>query len=137
MTRNRDTASSWTGRDQPFKVDGFAVDTARGANWRPQYVWVDPSDALALASLLGSANSLSLTAPSVLIVLAVAVAVAVASIGVYRLAAKASGGAPSASLPLWWMVAVVVGTVLAVAVLTLIPARAGARRPVAEVLRAE
>ena len=32
---------------------------------------------------------------------------------------------------------VVVGTVLAVAVLTLIPARAGARRPVAEVLRAE
>lgn len=60
-----------------------------------------------------------------------------AGIGVYRLASKASGGAPSASLPLWWMAAVVVGTVCAVAVLTLIPARAGARRPVAEVLRAE
>jgi putative ABC transport system permease protein len=56
---------------------------------------------------------------------------------VYRVAAKAAGGAPSTSLPVWWMIAVVAGTVAAVAVLTLLPARAGARRPVAAVLRAE
>jgi ABC-type lipoprotein release transport system permease subunit len=39
--------------------------------------------------------------------------------------------------PLWWLLAVVLGTVLVVAVLTTIPARLGARRPVAEILQAE
>jgi putative ABC transport system permease protein len=37
--------------------------------------------------------------------------------------------------PLWWLLAVVAGTVLAVTALTTIPARIGARRPVAELLR--
>jgi ABC-type lipoprotein release transport system permease subunit len=39
--------------------------------------------------------------------------------------------------PLWQLIAVVPGTVLVVAALTAIPARLGARRPVAEVLRSE
>jgi hypothetical protein len=39
--------------------------------------------------------------------------------------------------PLWQLLAVVPGTVLMVATLTAIPARLGARRPVAEVLRSE
>ena len=39
--------------------------------------------------------------------------------------------------PLWQLLAVVPGTVLVIAVLTAIPARFGARRPVAEILRAE
>ena len=39
--------------------------------------------------------------------------------------------------PLWWLLAVVAGTVLVVAMLTIIPARLGARRPVAEILQAE
>jgi len=39
--------------------------------------------------------------------------------------------------PLWWLLAVVAGTVLVVAVLTTIPARLGARRPVAEILQVE
>ncbi|HET6754088.1 MAG TPA: FtsX-like permease family protein [Jiangellaceae bacterium] len=39
--------------------------------------------------------------------------------------------------PLWWLLAVVAGTVLVVAVLTTIPARLGARRPVAPILQAE
>jgi hypothetical protein len=39
--------------------------------------------------------------------------------------------------PLWQLLAVVPGTVLAVAGLTAIPARLGARRPVAEILRSE
>jgi putative ABC transport system permease protein len=39
--------------------------------------------------------------------------------------------------PLWQLLAVVPGTVLVVTVLTAIPARLGARRPVAEILRSE
>jgi putative ABC transport system permease protein len=39
--------------------------------------------------------------------------------------------------PAWWLTAIVLGTLLAVAVLTSIPARIGARSPVAEILQAE
>jgi ABC-type lipoprotein release transport system permease subunit len=39
--------------------------------------------------------------------------------------------------PLWQLLAVVPGTVLVIAILTAIPARVGARRPTAEILRAE
>jgi putative ABC transport system permease protein len=39
--------------------------------------------------------------------------------------------------PLWQLLAVVAGTVLVVAALTTIPARLGARRPVAETLQSE
>ena len=39
--------------------------------------------------------------------------------------------------PIWWLVAVVIGTVAVVAVLTMVPARIGARRSVASVLQAE
>jgi putative ABC transport system permease protein len=36
--------------------------------------------------------------------------------------------------PAWWLIAVVLGTLVGVAGLTAIPARIGARRPVAEIL---
>lgn len=36
--------------NRPFQVVGIAVDTDRGANWRPQLVWVTRTDALGLAS---------------------------------------------------------------------------------------
>jgi hypothetical protein len=39
--------------------------------------------------------------------------------------------------PAWWLVAVVLGTLIVVAGLTAIPARIGARSPVAEILQAE
>jgi ABC-type antimicrobial peptide transport system permease subunit len=39
--------------------------------------------------------------------------------------------------PAWWLAAAVAGTLVAVAALTSIPARIGARRPVAEILQAE
>jgi hypothetical protein len=39
--------------------------------------------------------------------------------------------------PLWQLLAVVPATVLVIAALTAIPARVGARRPAAEILRAE
>ena len=43
----------------------------------------------------------------------------------------------SAHVPPGWILAVLVGTPLLVALLTAIPARLGGRRPVAEILRAE
>ena len=55
---------------------------------------------------------------------------------VYRVAARAAGSASHAAPPLSWMRAVVVGTAVAVAVLTPIPARVAARRPIAVVLAA-
>ncbi|MGI8714494.1 MAG: FtsX-like permease family protein [Solirubrobacteraceae bacterium] len=54
-------------------------------------------------------------------------------LGLYRLADH--GGQGSAPLP--WLLAVIPGTLIAVAALTAIPARIGANRPVAEVLRSE
>jgi putative ABC transport system permease protein len=60
-----------------------------------------------------------------------------AGISLYRVAARVAGGAPNANLPVSWMATVIVGTVVVVAALTLFPARAGARRPVAAVLRSD
>src|SRR5499427_8526703 len=60
-----------------------------------------------------------------------------AGISLYRVAARVAGGAPNANLPVSWMAAVIVGTGVVVAALALYPARAGARRPVAAVLRSD
>src|SRR5215470_17134749 len=60
-----------------------------------------------------------------------------AGISLYRVAARVAGGAPNANLPISWMATVIVGTVVVVAALTLFPARAGARRPVAAILRSD
>ena len=49
----------------------------------------------------------------------------------------ALGGDETANPPVWQLVAVAPATVLAVAALTAIPARLGARRPAAEILQAE
>ena len=51
--------------------------------------------------------------------------------------AAASHGAGVVGPPVWWLAAAVLGTVAAVGVLSAIPARIGARRPVAGVLAAE
>jgi putative ABC transport system permease protein len=53
------------------------------------------------------------------------------------LALVAAVGGTTANLPLWQLLAVAPVTALAVAVLTTIPARLGARRPAAEILQAE
>lgn len=62
-----------------------------------------------------------------------------AGLGLYRLAAHGAthGHELAVTPPLWWLLAVLPGTLLVVAALTAIPARIGARRPVAVVLRAE
>ena len=49
----------------------------------------------------------------------------------------ALGGDETANPPVWQLIAVAPATVLAVAALTAIPARLGARRPAAEILQAE
>jgi hypothetical protein len=46
-------------------------------------------------------------------------------------------GGPVGGPPAWWLLAMVAGMLLAVAGLTVIPARIGARRPVAGILQAE
>ncbi len=46
-------------------------------------------------------------------------------------------GEGSSQPPAWWLIAVVPGTVIVVAGLTFIPARIGARRPVAGILQSE
>lgn len=57
--------------------------------------------------------------------------------GGFALFAVASQGGTASQPPAWWLVAAVLGTVLAIAGLTAIPARAGARRPVAGLLQSE
>jgi putative ABC transport system permease protein len=52
-------------------------------------------------------------------------------------AANGSGGRVVTVPPAWWLVAAVLGTLVAVAGLTAIPARIGARRPVGEILQSE
>ena len=49
----------------------------------------------------------------------------------------ADGGGLMSIPPAWWLAATVLGTLLVVAGLTAIPARIGARRPVAEILQSE
>jgi putative ABC transport system permease protein len=54
-------------------------------------------------------------------------------IGLFKVAAHGLSGLP----PVPWLVAAVLGTVLAVAALTSVPARIGLQRPVAEMLQTE
>lgn len=49
----------------------------------------------------------------------------------------ANQGGNASQPPAWWLITAILGTVIAVAGLTSIPARAGARRPVAEILQSE
>ena len=59
-------------------------------------------------------------------------------LGIGLFAAANGAGAVAMTIPpAWWLLAAVLGTLLAVAVLTTIPARIGARRPAGEILQAE
>jgi ABC-type antimicrobial peptide transport system permease subunit len=57
--------------------------------------------------------------------------------GGFGLFSAASQGGTASQPPAWWLVVTVLGAVITVAALTSIPARLGARRPVAGVLQAE
>jgi putative ABC transport system permease protein len=53
------------------------------------------------------------------------------------LVAAVSHGATATVPPAWWLLAVMVGTLIAVAALSAIPAHIGARSAAAEILQAE
>jgi ABC-type lipoprotein release transport system permease subunit len=55
----------------------------------------------------------------------------------YGFFTAANQGGTASQPPAWWLIAAVLGTMLAVTVLTSIPARIGARRPVAQILQSE
>jgi ABC-type antimicrobial peptide transport system permease subunit len=57
-------------------------------------------------------------------------------IGTALYAAVQNGG-PSGSPPAWWLLAMILAMLLTVTGITAIPARRGARAPVAEILQAE
>jgi hypothetical protein len=54
-----------------------------------------------------------------------------------ELYAAVQGAGPRGTPPAWWLLAMVLGMLLAAAGLTAVPARAGVRRPAAEILQAE
>jgi len=54
-----------------------------------------------------------------------------------ELYAAVQGAGPRGTPPAWWLLAMVLGMLLAAVGLTAIPARAGTRRPTAEILQAE
>jgi hypothetical protein len=97
---------------------------------------LDARHSSALARALGATPrevSAGLSAAQVLPALTGAVLGIPGGIGLYMAVVPDDAPIP----PLWWLLAVVAGTVLAVTVLTTIPARLGARRPVGEILQAE
>ena len=57
--------------------------------------------------------------------------------GGFGLFTVANQGGAASQPPAWWLVATALGTVIAVAALTALPARIGARLPVAEILQAD
>jgi hypothetical protein len=76
------------------------------------------------AGLIGSAGAIPFTLSTVGIVLAVAAAVATIP-------------DPTSNPPLWWLLAIVLATPLVIGMLAAVPARIGARRPVARILQSE
>jgi putative ABC transport system permease protein len=97
---------------------------------------LDARHSLALARALGATPrevSAGLSAAQVLPAFTGAVLGIPGGIGLYMAVVPDEAPIP----PLWWLLAVVAGTVLVAAVLTTIPARLGARRPVAEILQSE
>ena len=97
---------------------------------------LDARHSLALARALGATPrevSAGLSAAQVLPAFTGAVLGIPGGIGLYMAVVPDEAPIP----PLWWLLAVVAGTVLVVAVLTIIPSRLGAHRPVGPILQAE
>ncbi len=98
---------------------------------------LDARHSSALSRALGATPeqvSAGLSAAQMLPALPGAILGILAGVGLY--AAVSNGGVVTIP-PLWWLVAVILGTMFVVAGLTAIPARIGARRPVAEILQSE
>jgi ABC-type lipoprotein release transport system permease subunit len=98
---------------------------------------LDARHSSALARALGATPQQVSTGLSAAQVLPALVGAALGIPGGLALFAALGGGGDGVSVPLWQLLAVVPVTVLIVAVLTTIPARLHARRPVAEILQSE
>ena len=98
---------------------------------------LDARHSSALARALGATPRQVSTGLSAAQVLPAVVGAALGIPGGLALFAALGGGGDGVSTPLWQLLAVVPATVLLVAVLTAIPARISARRPVAEILQSE
>jgi ABC-type lipoprotein release transport system permease subunit len=97
---------------------------------------LDARHSSALARALGATPqevAAGLSAAQVLPALAGALLGVLGGIGLFEAVTPSTRTIP----PLWWLVAVVLGTVVVVAGLTTIPALFGARRPVAPILQSE
>ena len=100
---------------------------------------LDARQATALARALGATPqqvSAGVSAAQLLPALPGAILGVPLGIGLFAIA---NGGGATATIlpPAWWLAAAVLGILVAVAGLTAIPARIGARRPAAEILQAE
>jgi ABC-type lipoprotein release transport system permease subunit len=98
---------------------------------------LDARHSSALARALGATPQQVSTGLSAAQVLPALVGASLGIPGGLALFAALGGGGDGVSTPLWQLLAVVPVTVLVVAVLTTIPARLHARRPVAEILQSE
>ena len=98
---------------------------------------LDARHSSALARALGATPHQVSTGLSAAQVLPALVGAVLGIPGGLALFAALGGGGDGVGPPLWQLLAVVPVTVLVVAALTMIPARLGARRPVAEVLQSE
>jgi ABC-type lipoprotein release transport system permease subunit len=98
---------------------------------------LDARHSSALARALGATPRQVSTGLSVAQVLPALAGAVLAIPGGLALFAALGGGGDGVGPPLWQLLAVVPVTVLVVAALTTIPARLGARRPVAEILQSE
>ena len=98
---------------------------------------LDARHSSALARALGATPQQVSTGLSVAQVLPALAGAVLGIPGGLALFAALGGGGDGVGPPVWQLLAVVPVTVLVVAALTMIPARLGARRPVAEVLQSE
>jgi putative ABC transport system permease protein len=97
----------------------------------------DSRHASAVARALGTTPAQLTTALSATQVLPALAGALLGIAGGFGLFTAANQAGSASQPPAWWLIAAVLGTLIVVAGLTAIPARAGARLPVAEVLQGE
>jgi putative ABC transport system permease protein len=117
----------------PLRVAALAAVNAIFITWATV---LDARHSSALARALRATPqqvTVGLSAAQVLPALAGAILGIPAGIGLFEAITPSTTTIP----PLWWLLAVLLGTIVLVAGLTTIPARSGAHRPVVEILQSE
>jgi ABC-type lipoprotein release transport system permease subunit len=101
--------------------------------------WATVTDARRASALMRTLGARARQVTSGLVVTQVLSALpgAIASVPLGFVLFHAAGKGEAVALPALWLAGTVLGTLLVMAGLTLVPARIGARQPVAEVLQSE